>query len=82
MRVMILITDLLDENFLELLMVIMSFLGLFGLLVSILSPFGTNGFEDYQIIVDIMVSILLIIFGSGYSNFILFRSLNHVASYL
>ena len=84
MRLMIEITDLnlMDENFIELVMVIMSFLGLFGLLVSIFSPFGTNECEDYQIIVDIMVSILLIVFGSIYTNFIIFRSLDHVASYL
>jgi len=81
---MIQITDLylMDESFLEVLMILISFLGLLGLLVSIFSPFGTNECEDYQIIVDIMVNILLIVYGSIYSNFILFRSLNHVASYL
>ncbi len=84
MILMILITDLnlMDENFLEILMVIISFLGFFGLLVSIFSPFGNNGFEDYQIIVDIMVSILLIVYGSIYSNFILFRALQLVRTFL
>lgn len=79
---MIQITDLLDEKFLDLLMVTMSFLGLFLLLASIYSLFGANEYKDYQIIVDIMVSILLIVFGSIYTNFILFRSLNQVACYL
>ena len=84
MILMILITDLnlMDENFLEILMVIMPFLGFFGLLVSIFLPFGNNGFEDYQIIVDIMVSILLMVYGSVYSNFALFQSFHQVASYL
>ncbi len=84
MILMILITDLnlMNESFLEVLMVTISFLGLLGLLVSIFSLFGTNECEDYQIIVSIMVNILLIVYGSIYSNFILFRSLNHVVSYL
>ena len=84
MILMILITDLnlMNESFLEVLMVTISFLGLLGLLVSIFSPFGTNECEDYQIIVSIMVNILLIVYGSVYSNFALFQSLHQVASYL
>ena len=84
---MILITDLnlMDENFLEVLMVIISFLGLLGFLVSIFSPFGSDEYEDYQIMVSIMVNILLMVYGSIYSNFALFRlfrSLNQVTRYL
>ena len=70
------------ESIFEVIMGTMSLLGLFGLLISIFLPFGTDEYEDYQIIVSIMVNILLIVYGSIYSNFILFRSLNHVASYL
>lgn len=80
MIVMILITalDLVDENFLEILMVMISFVGLLGLLVSIFSPFETHK----ERIVVIIVSVLYIVFGSIYSNFILFRSLQQVTSYL
>lgn len=80
MIVMILITalDLMDENFFEILMVIMFFEGLLGLLVSIFSSFETHK----ERIVVIIVSILFIVFGSIYSNFIMFRSLNYFYSYL
>ena len=68
------------ESFFELIMGSMSLFGLFGLLVAILSSFETD--EREEIIVDIMVNILLIVIGSIYSNFALFRSLHQVASYL
>ena len=68
------------ESFFEVIMGTISLLGLFSLLVAIFSPFETNKREEK--IADIMVNILLIVIGSIYSNFALFRSLHQVASYL
>ena len=78
---MILITrlDLIDENLIEFLMVIMSFTGLLGLIVSIFTPFETDIYKEK--IVVIIVSLLCILCGSIYSNFILFRSFNCFFSY-
>ena len=70
------------ESFFEVIMGTISLLGLFGLLVSIFLPFETDEYEDYQIIVSIMVNILLMVYGSIYSNFILFQSLHQFSSYL